>query len=118
MTNVNPINSIAYTNTLFKTVRWRAGRVSSPAHADHHEPRNGAPRSGLGGPSTRASAGFAIPRADRPAPRAGDAVSDHSVSRARGVRRARHVCDTRAAHVPARPRSVAPRAAGTRRTVR
>ena len=113
MTNVNPINSIAHTTPLFKTVCWPAGRVSSPAHVDNHEPRNGAPRWGLGGPSARASPGHAILRAGRPAPRAGDAASAHSAPRTRCVRRARHVCHARAAHLPARPRSVAPRAAGT-----
>ena len=45
---------------LFKTVCWPAGRLSSPAHVDNHESRNGAPRPGLGGPSARASPGDAF----------------------------------------------------------
>ena len=46
MTDVNPTISIPDSAPLFKTVCWPAGRVSSPAHVDNHEPRNGAPRRG------------------------------------------------------------------------
>src|SRR5688572_18326750 len=42
MTVVDPIDSIPHSTTLFKTVCWPAGRVSSPAHVDNHERRNGA----------------------------------------------------------------------------
>ena len=113
MTTVNPTISIPDTAPLFKTVCWTPGPVSSPAHVQNHEPRYGAPRRGLGRTSTRAIVGHAIPRARRSAPPAGDAASAHSLPRTRCVRRARHVGDARAAHLPARPRFVASRAAGT-----
>ena len=113
-----PLIVSPHTASFFKTVCWTPGPVSSPAHVQNHEPRYGAPRRGLGRTSARAIAGYAIPRARRSAPPAGDAASAHSVPRTRCVRRARHVGDARAAHLPARPRSVASRAAGTRRAVR
>jgi hypothetical protein len=60
----------------------------------------------------RASPRHAVPRAHRPAPRAGDAPSAQSVPRARRVRRARPCSDARAADFTARPRSLAPPPAG------
>src|SRR5689334_4046929 len=73
--------SIAHTRALFKTVCWLAGRVSSPAHVENHEPRNGARRRGFGGGAARAFPGFAVARARRPAPGPRDAASADSPPR-------------------------------------
>ena len=112
-----PLIVSPHTASSFKTVCWTRGPVSSPAHVQDHEPRDGGPRQGLGRTAARAILDTPL-LARRSAPPAGDTASAHSLPRPRCVRRACHVGDARAAHGPARPRFVASRAAGTRRAVR
>ena len=58
-----PLIVSPHTAPSFKTVCWTRGPVSSPAHVQDHEPRDGGPRQGLGRTAARAILGYATARA-------------------------------------------------------
>ncbi len=118
MTNVDPISSIRpYHPTLQDCLlARRTGIIAGPCR----QPRTAKRRPAMGARwniGSRVSWTRHSSRGSSRTSRRRRCISSFS-TRTRCVRRARHVCHARAAHLPARPRSVASRPAGTRRTVR